>query len=378
MFLTPRLATPGTTPLPPAVLAAVARPMIHHRSPEFGEILARVHTGLQKVFHTRQPVMLLTSSGSGAGEAVAANLFNVGDTVIYAAHGKFSRRWGEMLRRQGVNAVALTIQEGRAPQTAEVIELLERHPETSAVWLTQSETSTSVWTDVRKIAAAVRACRADTLVLVDAVSGLLAHELDMDGWDLDLVFGASQKGLMSPPGLAPIALSERAWRKSESVDCRSVYFDLHKARQTWLNNKTVFTPAVSAVVGLDAALNLILNDGIEKSIARHAAHSRAVRSAAAALGLTTFGNPPSHAVTAIEFPAHAARFKQTLRSEARVTTASGQDDLADKIFRVGHLGWQDQGDMLAVIGAIEVALLRSGHSIEPGAGLSAAQRAYCA
>ena len=378
MFLTPRLATPGTTPLPPAVLAAAARPMIHHRSPEFGAILARVHTGLQTVFATEQPVMLLTSSGSGAGEAVAANLFAVGDSVIYASHGKFSRRWGEMLQRQGVNALPLNVPEGRAPQTADVIAALERHPEACAVWLTQSETSTSVWTDVRAIAAAVRALKADTLVVVDAVSSLLAHELEMDAWDLDLVFGASQKGLMSPPGLAPIALSERAWRKAEHVPCRSVYFDLHKARQSWRGNKTVYTPAVSAVAGLDAALDLILKAGVDASIARHAVHSRAMRSAAAALRLRPFGSPPSHAVTAIEFPPQAALFKQVLKETALVTTAGGQDDLVDKIFRVGHLGWQDQGDMLAVIAGIEVALLRSGHEIEPGAGLSAAQRAYCA
>lgn len=371
----PRLFTPGPTPVPESVMLRMAQPIIHHRTPEFQRALMDATENLRYLFGTTGPVLTLTASGTGAMEAALVNTLSAGDEIISVNAGKFGERWGEIARAYGVITHEISIAWGNAVSIEEIEQALDEHPNVSAICLTHSETSTGVFTDVRAIAAAIRE-RFNGLIIVDGITAVGAHELRFDEWGLDVVVTGSQKGLMIPPGLAFIALSDRAWAAADRSTLPKFYFDLRVARESLKTEDTPWTPAVTLVLGLADALAMIRQEGLENVWARHARLAAGLRAGVSALGLAPFGAPPSNAVTAVMLPERGSDFMALLKNKYRITLAAGQEHLKGKIFRISHLGYYDEADMLAVLYAIESALAEIGHNAEVGAGLAAAQRSF--
>jgi aspartate aminotransferase-like enzyme len=371
----PRLFTPGPTPVPESVMLRMAQPIIHHRTSEFRQIAHGVNEDLRYLFGTSQPVLTLTSSGTGAMEAALVNTLSAGDEIIFVNGGKFGERWGEIAAAYGVTAHEITVEWGTAVTPGRIIEELERHPSTKAICLTHSETSTGVFTDVHAIIREVRP-RFDRLFIVDGITAVGAHEMRFDEWDIDVSVTGSQKGLMIPPGLGFIALSERAWSAAERSTLPKFYFDLKIARKDYAGDNTPWTPAVTLIIGVAEALKMIREEGIENVWSRHERLAGALRAGVAALGLKPFGVPPSNAVTAVTLPDRGEEFSALMKKKYRITMAEGQEQLKGKIFRLSHLGYYDEADMLSVLYAIESALTDIGHEHTAGAGLAAAQRVF--
>ena len=371
-----RLFTPGPTPVPEHVMLKMAEPIIHHRNPEFQEILTRVNENLRYLFQTTKPVLTLTCSGTGGVEATFVSLFSPGDTVIAVNGGKFGERWVAMPKTFGLNAVEIRVPWGQAVTEQELAETLKRHPAAKAVYLTHSETSTGTATDVRRMAQIIRE-HSQALVCVDGITAVGAHELRFDEWGIDVCVTGSQKGLMIPPGLAFVALSDRAIAAMRSAKLPSFYFDLRRALKAYEKNDTPWTPAVSLIIGADAALQMIRAEGVENVWRRHERLALALRAGILAMGLKLFSGSPSYAVTPVWVPEGIEwkAFNKTLKTDNGITIAGGQDEFAGKIFRVSHLGYYDDLDMITVAAAIERSLLHNGFRMEPGAGITAVQRA---
>ncbi|MCU0452367.1 MAG: alanine--glyoxylate aminotransferase family protein [Bacteroidetes bacterium] len=365
-----RLFTPGPTPIPESVMLRMAEPIIHHRNPEFGEILTRVHENLQYLFQTKGPVVVLTSSGTGGVEATFTSLFSPGDTIIAANGGKFGERWVKMPKAFGLNVVELKVEWGKAPTADQIRELLKKHPETKAVYLVHSETSTGAATDVKTLSEVIRK-ESGALVCVDGITAVGAHEMRFDDWGIDVCVTGSQKGLMIPPGLAFVALSQRAIAAMETAKLPRFYFDLRKAVKAWEKNDTPWTPAVSLVIGVDAALQMLRQEGIEKIWERHRKLATALRMGVQAIGLKLFSETPSYAVTPVWVPEGVEwkAFNKIIKGKHGITIAGGQDDYTGKIFRVSHLGYYDALDMVTVMAAIEWSLAECGYKVELGKGV---------
>lgn len=372
-----RLFTPGPTPVPETIMLKMAEPIIHHRHAEFQELFTRVNANLQYLFQTQQRVVTLTSSGTGAMEAAVCNLHAPGDTAIFVNGGKFGERWGELLKAYGITPVELTVEWGTSVEPQQVVQALKAYPQASAVYLTHSETSTGAATDVKAIAAVVRE-HSRALTVVDGITAVGAMEMRMDDWGIDVCVTGSQKGLMIPPGLSFIALSERAWRRVESSPLPKYYFSLATARKAMENNDTPWTPAVSLLIGVDVALEMIRAEGIENVWARHDRLARAVRAAMQALGLKLLAAFPSNALTAVWIPERidAKSFNKTLKEKYQITLAGGQGHLTGKIFRIAHLGYYDELDMAALVSALEMTLCDCGYTFETGAGMKALQESF--
>ncbi len=371
-----RLFTPGPTPVPEHVMLRMAEPIIHHRNPEFMEIMTRVNANLQYLFQTTRPVMTLTCSGTGGVESTFVSLFSPGDTIIAVNGGKFGERWVKMPRALGLKSVEIKTDWGVAPTEDQIVKALDAHPEAKAVYLVHSETSTGTATDIRAMAKLIRS-RSSALVCVDGITAVGAHELRFDEWGIDACVTGSQKGLMIPPGLAFVALSERAVKAMESATMPSFYLDLRRALKSYQGNDTPWTPAVSLVIGVDAALEMIRQEGMEHIWARHQRLSEGLRAGIRALGMKLFSDSPSYAVTPVWVPQGVdwKSFNKSLKIDNGITIAGGQDDYAGKIFRVSHLGYYDDLDMVTVIAGIERALHAHGYAFEPGAGVAATSTA---
>ena len=373
----PRLFTPGPTPVPEKVALTMAKPIIHHRSPEFSEIFTRVNKNLQYVFQTDQPVVTLTCSGTGGMEAIFLSLFSPADTIISVNGGKFGERWVKMPRAFGLNAVEVKVAWGKAPSSADILDALRKHPDAKAVVLTHSETSTGTATDVKTLAKVIRE-HSSALVCVDGITAIGAHEFRFDEWGIDTCVTGSQKGLMIPPGLAFVALSKRALSKMETSTLPKFYFDLRKAVASFEKNDTPWTPAASLIIGLDVALEMIRAEGIERVWKRHERMALAVREGMKALGLKLFSDDPSFAVTPVWVPdgVQWKTFNTILKNTYGVTVAGGQDEYSGKIFRISHLGYYDEIDILGVVGAIERTLHECKWNFTHGVGVAAAQKAF--
>jgi len=321
-----RLFTPGPTPVPETVMTNMAEPIIHHRSPEFREIFARVNENLKYVFQTSRPVLTLTCSGTGGMEATFVSLFSPGDTIISVNGGKFGKRWVEMPRAFGFDAVELTLEWGEAPSAEQILAVLRDHPGAKAVYLTQSETSTGAATDVRSLSEIIRQ-NSSALVCVDGITAIGAHEFRFDAWGIDVCVTGSQKGLMIPPGLAFVALSERAAAAAQASTSAKFYLDLRKALASHEGDDTPWTPAASLIIGLDIALRMIREEGIENVWKRHERMAHAIRAGLEALGLKLFSAHPSFAVTAACVPdgIEWKSFNHVLKSRYGITVAGGQD-----------------------------------------------------
>jgi aspartate aminotransferase-like enzyme len=371
------LFTPGPTPVPPEVLAAAAAPVIHHRGPDFKELLARVIERLKVVCRTEHDVLLFTASGTGAFESALVNLLSPGDRLLVVSAGEFGERWAAMAVAFGCEVERLAYAWGESPSPADLQRRLE---ETGAetVLLVHSETSTGVVADVEALARV--AADAGALVVVDAVSSLGAIPLEPDAWGIDVVVSGSQKALMCPPGLSLAAVSPAAWARCERAKLPRFYFDWRRHRRALENLSTPYTPAVSTVAALDVALGLLLEEGLEAAFARHAALGRACREGAKSMGLELFSpdEERSAVVTAILTPeeADARELVLALRQRFGITVAGGHGDLVSRLFRIGHIGWFDVFDITTALAAVELVLGDLGAPIERGVAVTRALEAY--
>jgi aspartate aminotransferase-like enzyme len=371
------LLAPGPTPIPPEVLQAIGRPILHHRTPEFEALFGRVRAGLAELIGTRSEVIVLAASGTGALEAAVVNLCSPGDEVLVVRCGKFGERWADIAKAFGLTVRAIDAPYGETVPPERVAAALAAHPRARALFVTQSETSTGVLEDVEAYAALTR--KTDTLCVVDTVSSLGVVPCPMDAWGIDVVVAGSQKGLMCPPGLAFIALNDRAWRAAGAARCPRFYWDLPTERGWQAKNQGQFTPAVSLLAGLDVALGLLRAEGVEEAFRRHDRLARAARGGAEALGLTLFARAtPSPAVTAIVSPPgiDGEAVVRAYGAELNITIAGGQGEMKGKLFRLAHLGWVDESDLIVGLAALERVLLRIGVPVELGAAVAVAQRIF--
>jgi serine---pyruvate transaminase len=371
------LFTPGPTPVPPEVLAALGRPVLHHRSPDFLPVYERVLTRLREVCRTESDVLLFGASGTGAFESAVANLVTAGEPHLVVSAGSFGERWVAMTTAYGADLDVLRYAWGETPDADDLRARL-REREAKAVWLVQSETSTGVVADVRALAAAAK--EAGALVVVDAVSSLAALPCETDAWGLDVVVSGSQKALMSPPGLGLAAVSEAALAATGSSP--RFYFDWERTRKAQQTLDAPVTLPVSLVAGLDVALDLLLEEGLEAAFERHVRLGRAARAGVKALGLELFSpdEDRSAVVTAVRAPAgiDSGDLIRGLRDRFGMTIANGQGELKGKIFRLGHIGWFDVFDITTQIAAVELVLADLGADVERGVAVTAALEGFSA
>jgi aspartate aminotransferase-like enzyme len=369
------LFTPGPTPVPPQVLAAMGEPVVHHRSPDFRPVYERCLARLREVCRTEQEVLLFAASGTGAFESAVANLVSPGDPHLVVSAGNFGERWATMTAGYGAEVDRLRYAWGETPDPDDVRARL-REREAKAVWVVHSETSTGVVSDVQALAAAAK--ESGALVVVDAVSSLGALPCETDAWGLDVVVSGSQKALMTPPGLGTCAVSQAAYAATGSSP--RFYFDWERTRKAQAKHDAAFTPPVSLVAALDVALGLLLDEGLEAVFDRHVRLGRAARAGAKAMGLELFSpdEDRSAVVTAIRAPegVDARDVVKGLRDRFGMTIANGQGDLLGKIFRLGHIGWFDVFDITTMLAAVETVLADLGADIERGAAVTAALEAY--
>jgi serine---pyruvate transaminase len=374
------LVTPGPTPVPPEVLQAMSAPIIHHRAHDFRVVLARLLERLPEIFRTENDVLMFASSGTGAMESAVANICSPDDRVLVVSAGHFGERWAEIVSRYRCDVVHLAFEWGETPSADEVEARIAEVGGVKAVYLTQCETSTGVVTDVRAIAE--RAESAGALVVVDAISSLGAIRLETDEWGVDVVVSGSQKALMTPPGLALASVSGAAVDASLTATSPRFYFDWERARK-FLGKRppeAQFTPAISLVVGLDAAVSLLLEEGLEAAFDRHVRLGRGCRAGVKAMGLELFSpdEDRSAVVTAIRMPdaIDGQEIVRFLREREGVTIAGGQGHLRGKVIRIGHIGYVDVFDVTTALAGLEVALVEAGADVDRGVAVTAALEAY--
>jgi aspartate aminotransferase-like enzyme len=369
------LFIPGPVTVAQPVLAAMAKPMIDHRSAQFAQLLERLESGLRPIFGTRSDVEILGSSGTGGLEAAISSAFSPGDRVLACPIGVFGKRLINIAKTYGLEVEVLDTAPGSCVDAAALAATLRADTahRFAGILLTHNETSTGAQNDMAALAAAIGDHPA--LRVVDSVSGLAASEFKMDEWGYDIVVTASQKALAVPPGLAMVAISAKAWDRIEKAKAPTFYFDLKKARDFERLGQTPWTPPVSIVYALDVALERYDREGPQNVWARHDRYARAIRAGVEALGLEVFSRPEAHSVTvvAIKVPdsLQADQIRKAMR-ECGVVIGGGQQELKGKIVRIGTMGALSQTDILGVLGALEIVLLQNGHHLQIGAGVRAA------
>jgi aspartate aminotransferase-like enzyme len=372
------LMTPGPTPVPPQVLAAMALPIVHHRSPDFRPTYRQVLDRLKEVYKTQGEVLLYTASGTAGLESVVANLTSPGDRVVAVSAGYFGERWADIARAYGCDVDHIAYEWGETPSAEDLAARLAELGGASVVLVTQSETSTGVVCDVRAFAAAAK--EAGTLIAVDAISSLGAVPCETDEWGLDSVVSGSQKALMSPPGLMAVSVSDPAWKRREGATAPRFYLDWERTRVAQESLDAAFTPAVSIVVGMNVALGLILERGLEAAFDEHVRLGRACREGVKAMGLGLFSpdDDSSAVVTTVRVPdsVDGSQLLLDLRDRFGITLAPGQGPLKGKVFRVGHLGYYDVFDITTALAGIELALAEAGADIERGVAVTRALETY--
>jgi aspartate aminotransferase-like enzyme len=356
----------------------MSRPIIHHRSSDFRAIFGRVLDRLARVYRTDSDVLVYTASGTGGMESAMSNLTRPGDRVVVVSAGHFGERWIGLAQTFGCEVDELIYEWGEAPAPDDLAQRLRELGGAKVVFTTHSETSTGVVADVQGLAAAAK--EAGALVAVDAVSSLGAVPLETDAWGLDAVVSGSQKALMTPPGLATVSVSPDAWGAVQIDGASRYYFDWARTRERQERSDPSFTPAVSTVVGLDVALGLLLDEGLEQAFERHARLGRACRAGVKAMGLELFSpdDDRSAVVTAITAPdgIDSAEVVQTLRDRHGIVLAPGQGPLRGRVFRIGHIGYYDVFDVTTALAGVELVLSELGADIERGAAVTAALEAF--
>lgn len=350
------LLTPGPTPVPPDVLRILAEPIFHHRTPKYRDIFKQVSEDLKKVFRTKENVYTFTGSGTLAMEASVVNFLSPGDQVLCLEAGKFGERWAEIAKAYNLNVVQIKVSYGEAIPPEQVEQTLKQNSNIRAVYGTHCETSTGVLIDVKKISEVVSKTKA--IFVVDAISGLAADVLEMDGWKIDVVVSGSQKGLMIPPGLSFVAVSQKAWQLNKTAKLPRFYLDLAKCEKSLKDWDTPFTPALTLVLALREALKKINQEGMERIWTRTAKLADETRAAIKKLGLELFSKAPSNTLTAVKVPAgiDGEKLVSVMRDEKGVTMAGGQGEMKGKVFRIAHMGFITKSDIEIGISVLKETL----------------------
>ncbi|MFB3924097.1 MAG: alanine--glyoxylate aminotransferase family protein [Terriglobia bacterium] len=374
-----RLFTPGPTPL---LMEAQARTLtaanVHHRTEAFRKIMAETLDLLKYYYHTKNDVLILACSGTGAMEGSVSNLVSPGERILVGTAGKFGERWLDLAKAYGIEAVKVESPYGQPVNIEAMKQKLASAGPFRAVYIQATETSTAVMNDVQTLGEAVKSYP-ETCLVVDAITGLGTTDLRPDEWGLDILIGGSQKAVMIPPGLAFVSVSEKAWALMAQARLPRYYFDFAKERKNQVKGETAFTPATTLVIGLQAALQYVKEIGRENLIANAAQLAAITREAAKALGLKLFAeSAPANAVTAVCAPEgmDSGILIKELRNRFGAIVANGQGSMKGKIFRLAHLGYYDMADLFAIIAALEIVLLKAGHKVELGSGVRAAEEAY--
>ena len=367
------LLAPGPTAIPPEILLTMAEPILHHRNPLFEAVVAEVRENLKWLFGTKNEVLIFASSGTGAMEGAVTNMLSPGDKAICVRSGKFGERWANICKAYGVQSVNIDIPWGDILEPAEVEKVLKANPDTKAVYATATETSTGARFPIQEIAAIVKNYP-NTIMVVDAITGLGVFEILQDDWGIDVLVSGSQKALMLPPGLAFAGVSDKAWEFNKTSTLPKFYFNWAKELANLQKNQTNFTPAISLIMGLRESLKMMKEEGRENVFRRIDILARATREGAMALGLKVFAKSPSPAVTAIVAPEgiDGQAIYKTLWKKYGVTGAGGQDQLKGKIFRIATLGYADKYDVITAISALEFTLRDLGYKFQMGTGVAKA------
>ena len=353
------MLTPGPTPLPPEVLAALSRPILHHRTEAFGEMFQFVLDAMQRAYMTKNRVLMASASGTGAMESAVVNLLSPGDEALVYSTGAFGDRFAAILKAYGLSPVVISEEWGHAAKAEKISDALKRHPKTKVVFLQHTDTSTGVLNDIKDLAAAVHA-NSQAVIVVDAVSSLAAEEFRMDEWGVDVALTASQKGLMNAPGLAFAAISERAWTLVQSARLPKFYFDWKTYDRSLKARETPYTPAVAMVAAQAEALKLIEKIGLEGMWKRTAELADYTRTWARKNGLAIFAKDPAHILTGVRLPEGvdgSAMLAEILREEG-ISIADGQLSLKGKIVRIAHMGYISRADLDAGFVALEKRLAK--------------------
>ena len=369
------LLAPGPTQVSPEVLLAMAQPVLHHRAPEFAKLFEQIRQDLKWFFQTQNDVLVLACTGTGGMEGCVTNFLSPGEKALVVNGGKFGERWMKICQAYGVKVEEIKVEWGHSVRPEQVQELLRKSGDIKAVFTQASESSTGVAHDIRTIGQIVRS-HEDCLMVVDAVSAMGVFDIQTDQWGLDLVVTGSQKALSLPPGLAFVSVSEKAWRRAEKAKNSRFYFNFKKERESQAKNQTAYTAAVSLIVGLDASLRMLKQEGLQNVFSRHRLLAHATREAMKGLGLQLFPKEsPSNALTAVVAPEgyDGQAIYKDLRVKYGVTAAGGQDHLKGKVFRLAHMGYTDVFDVIVGIAAVEMVLKGLGHPLKLGTGVGIAQ-----
>lgn len=369
------LMIPGPTPIPTRILSAMNHDMIGHRGPLFSAVMKEVMEGLRWAYETKNDIFIYPSSGTGGMEVAVVNTLSPGDKVIVLNIGNFGARFAKICKAYGVDVNDVKFERGK-PADPEVLKAELKKGPVKAVLMQQNETSTGVLNDVKTLAKVVRDNQPDALVIVDAVSGMMAAPLKTDEWDLDVVVSGSQKAFMVPPGVAAVSISARAWKAYENSKCAKHYWDFAFMKEQAPKGHTYTTPPESLIFGMREGLKMLQEEGRENVFARHKANRDLLRTASKALGLKLLADDAhaSPAVTAIFPPdgVDAEEVRKLMREDFGMEVAPGQGDLKGKIFRIGHLGYVDSFDLIGAFAALEILFKRLGAKINFGAGVKAA------
>jgi aspartate aminotransferase-like enzyme len=384
MLLKNRLFTPGPTPLLPAAQNAMAAFTAHHRTADFKALFTRVLADMKDFIGTSNDVLVIASSGTGAMEGSISNLTSPGDKVLVLTAGKFGERWRDLAKAYGCQVDLIEKPYGETFSLDEVRANLT--PETRAVYVQATESSTGARHDVEGIAKLVRKNGDDTLLVVDAITGLGTTHFDVDGWGIDVIIGGSQKALMIPPGLAYLAVSERAWKRMETTKNPRYYFDFRKERKSAAKGETAFTPATSLFAALGAALDFVrqmgngdLAAGRKALVDNAELAAEMTRAGVKALGLKLYSSAPGAALTAVTAPAglDSGKIVKEFRESFSAVVANGQGDMKGKLFRIAHIGYYDYLDTVGILAALEQVLATvTDKPVDFGSAVQAAQQVF--
>ena len=367
------LLTPGPTPIPPEVALKEALPILHHRTSEFGAIFQEVTEGLKYVYQTKNDVLIMASSGTGAMESAVVNLLSPGDDALVATCGNFGERWAKLMEAYGIKPTVISAEWGKTINPADIEKALKTNPGIKAVYTTFTETSTGVANDIAAIGKIVAATPA--ALVVDAISGLVGQEFRTDEWSADVVVSGSQKGLMLGPGLAFASVSEKAWKLADAAKLPRFYWDWRKTRKSLATKETPFTPAVTLIVSLSESIKMIKAQGIENVWKECRLLARAARAGMKAMGLQLFGENPCDVVTSAKVPEgiDGGKIVKMLREEYGVSIAGGQGQLKGKIIRFAHMGYIQKPDLFVGFACLEMVLTKLGYKFEKGKAVAAVQ-----
>lgn len=374
------LLTPGPTPVPPQVLAAQAEPLVYHRGPGYGALLDEVIEGIRWLIDTTSDVMVYSSSGTGGMEAAVANITSPGDKVLVVSVGYFGERFKTITERFGCEVTSIDYEWGKTAKVEDVVAALDADPDIKAVFLQHSETSSGVVNDVEPIIRATK--ERGRLAVLDAISSAGAIDIKMDDWGLDVCIGGSQKALGVSPGVAFVAVSEDAWAAHESSTNPRFYWDwtAYKAAADRDDTESPWTPAISVLAGMRAALRMAREEGRQAIFERHIRLGKAVKAGVEALGLDLFGEDPerAHVVTAVRVPEGITdgQIVKLLRSKFGIVIGPGQGPVKGEIIRLGHLGWVEPLDIIGLFGALEMVLGELGYTLKPGAAVGAVEAVF--